>query len=106
MNNLITENKSFFLFGFRICLSEDKISFSEKDKKTKGHFVVSVLLSFCLKILILYSMYLCRYPVVRMFNSKYYTSIEILTFPPSPFSTMSKSVLNVILLPSFSTREM
>ncbi len=34
------------------------------------------------------------------------TSIEILTLPPSPFSTISNKVFKVRLLPLFSTREM
>ncbi|MRT18096.1 hypothetical protein F3C99_14200 [Vitellibacter sp. q18] len=36
----------------------------------------------------------------------YQISIDIFTFPPSPFSTMSNNVFKVRLLPLFSTREM
>ncbi len=36
----------------------------------------------------------------------FYISIDIFTFPPSPFSTMSNNVFNVRLLPLFSIREM
>ena len=34
-----------------------------------------------------------------------YISIPIVTLPPSPLSTISSSVFNVMLLPSFSTLE-
>ncbi len=34
------------------------------------------------------------------------SSIEIFTFPPKPFSTISKSVFSVMLLPLFSTLDM
>ena len=35
----------------------------------------------------------------------FYTSIDIFTFPPRPFSTMSNNVFKVKLLPLFSTLE-
>lgn len=38
-------------------------------------------------------------------NAFFYTSIDMFTFPPSPFSTISNKVFNVILLPLFSILE-